>query len=325
MKVMSFAVALAAIALGAGAGRAQTLPDFTKIKVQTAKVAPNLYFLTGSPGIDPGHPEAAGCRIAVLAGPDGVLMVDASYAQETPAIVAAIQAITPAPIRFLVNTHAHPDHTGGNANFAKLGALIFASETARTGIEKPLPPFARAIAAPDTDPTRLPVVTYGVGAPIKLRLDGELVDIIAVAPAHTDGDTIVRFEHADVIMVGDFYRNYGYPFVDAAYGGSLDGTIAAIDAVLALAGPATKIAAGHGTVVQRDALVAYRAMIVDVEARVRKLIDAGKSEQDVVAANVTAAYDATTPGGNSPLPVGRGTSSQRFVKAVYAALKARSK
>jgi cyclase len=322
---MKFVIAVIALVGAVAPAHAQALPDFTKITIQTTKVAPNLYLLTGSPGIDPGHPEAAGCRIAVLVGSDGVLMVDASYAPESAAVLAAIKAITTAPIRFLIDTHSHPDHTGGNANFAKLGALIFARETARTDIEKPLPPFARAAAAPETDATRLPVVTYGIGDPIKIRLDGEIVDLISVGPAHTDGDTIVRFEHAGVIMIGDFYRNYGYPFVDTSNGGSLDGVLAAVDTVLALAGPNTKLAPGHGTTVQRDALVAYRAMIVDVEARAQKLVAGGKTEQEVVAAKLTAPYDAKTPGALDPLPAGLGTSADRFVKAVYATLKARAK
>src|SRR5262249_6628774 len=162
-------------------------------------------------------------RIGVLVGPDGVFMVDASYASVTDKVVAAIRQVNAGPIRFLVNTHSHPDHTGGDANFARLGALVIAREEARIDIARPLPAIAAAAAAgatsPDDDPNRLPVLTFSLGGPVKVHFDGETIDIIAVPASHTDGDAIIRFENADVMMIGDFYRSYGYPFADTMTGG----------------------------------------------------------------------------------------------------------
>jgi cyclase len=207
--------------------------DYAKIEILTAKVAPNLYMLSGSAGADPGHEDAAGGRIGVLAGPDGIFMVDAQYAQITDKVVAAIRKISPEPIRFLVNTHVHGDHTAGNANFVKMGALLFAREELRDEMLRAPAPSATGNPAPARDPARLPVVTYGMGDPVKLRLNGEIVDLIPVRAAHTGGDTMIRFENADAIMIGDFYRNYGYPFIDTNNGGTLE----ALEATMKIAGP----------------------------------------------------------------------------------------
>ncbi len=166
--------------------------------------------------------------------------------------------------------------------------------------------------SPARDPARLPVITYGLGDPVKFRMDGEVVDLIPVRAAHTGGDTMVRFENADVIMIGDFYRNYGYPFIDTNNGGTLKGALEALDAVMKLAGPNTKLIPGHGTIINRSDIVPYRDMILGVQAKVQQMINQGKSEQEVLAAKVTAPYDAKVPGGL--LPAGTGTSADRFVQ-----------
>jgi cyclase len=309
--VMVATIALSAWALGQGI-------DYAKIEILTEKIAPNLYILSGSAGADPGHEDAAGGRIGVLAGPDGIFMVDSQYAQITDKVVAAIRKISSGPIRFLVNTHVHPDHTAGNANFVKMGALLFAREELREEMLRPPARPGAGNAAPG-DPARLPVVTYGMGDPVKLRLNGEIVDLIPVRAAHTGGDTMIRFENADVIMIGDFYRNYGYPFIDTNNGGSLKGALEALDATMKLAGPNTRLIPGHGTIINRTDIVPYRDMILSVQAKVQQMINAGKSEQEVLAAKVTAPYDAKVPGGLSP--AGAGTSADRFVSMVYSQLK----
>jgi glyoxylase-like metal-dependent hydrolase (beta-lactamase superfamily II) len=232
--------------------------------------------------------------------------------------VAAIRKISPEPIRFLVNTHLHIDHTGGNANFVRMGALLFAREELREEMSRPAP-SAAGNAAPARDPARLPVVTYGLGDPVKLRLNGEIVDLIAVRAAHTGGDTMIRFENADAIMIGDFYRNYGYPFIDTNNGGTLKGALEALDTTMKLAGPNTRLIPGHGTIIHRTDIIPYRDMILGVEAKVQQMISEGKSEQEVLTAKVTAPYDAKVPGGL--LPAGAGTSADRFVSMVYSQLK----
>src|ERR1700761_2063426 len=199
------AVTITALAVAQGPGI-----NYAKVQFIPQQLAPNVYILTGSPGADAGHPEAAGGRIGVLAGPEGVLMVDATYAPLSDKLAAAIKQINPGPIRFLIDTHYHPDHTGGNPNFAKKGALIFAREEVRQALVTPPPPAVLAAvgdAASWTDPGRLPIMTYGSGATVTIHLDGETVDLIPLPSGHTNGDTMVRFENANVIMVGDFYRN----------------------------------------------------------------------------------------------------------------------
>ncbi|MDB6013212.1 MAG: Glyoxylase, beta-lactamase superfamily [Gammaproteobacteria bacterium] len=316
-------LALAAVLLlTAALARAQGI-NFPKTELLTQQLAPHFYTLTGSPGVDPGHLEGAGGRIGVLVGPEGVFMVDATYAPLSDKVVAAIRKLSAAPIRFLVDTHSHPDHTGGNPNFAKLGALVLAREEVWQTLSLPLPPaIAAAIgsAAGQTDPARLPVLTYGLGAQLKFRLNGETVDVIALPPAHTNGDTIVKFENANVIMIGDFYRNYGYPFIDSAHGGSFAGVLQALDKLRELAGPDTKLVPGHGTVITRADLPPYRDMIVSVQKTVQQMIHDGKTRQDILSAKVTAPYDASVPGGQTPLPAGLGTSADRFVSEIYEEL-----
>ena len=292
--------------------------DYAKIEILTEQIGPNLYILSGSAGADPGHQDAAGGRIGILVGPDGIFMVDAQYAQITDKVVAAIRKISPEPIRFLVNTHVHGDHTAGNANFAKMGALLFAREELREEMLRPPTPAGNA--TPARDPARLPVITYGLGDPVKLRINSEIVDLIPVRAAHTGGDTMIRFENADVIMIGDFYRNYGYPFIDTNNGGTLKGALEALDATMQLAGPNTRLIPGHGSIIHRTDIVPYRDMVLDIQAKVQRMISEGKSEQDVLAAKVTAPYDAKVPGGL--LPAGAGTSADRFVSMVYSQLKA---
>ncbi len=289
--------------------------DYAKIEIETEKVAPNLYMLSGSGGADANHPDAAGGRIGILAGPDGIFMVDSQYTQITDRVVAAIRKISPEPIRFFTNTHVHIDHTGGNGNFAKMGAVLIAREELRDEL---LHPPGRA--ATPAEPARLPMITYGMGDPVKLHMNGETVDLIPVRAAHTGGDTMVRFENADVMMIGDFYRNFGYPFIDTANGGTLKGAIEALDQTMKIAGPNTRLIPGHGTIIKRDDIVPYRRMILDVQSKVEQMIRAGKTQQEVLAAHVTAAWDAKVPGGL--LPAGAvGTSADRFVAMVYQQLQ----
>lgn len=314
---------ITALSIGASFAQAQGI-DFDKTAFTAQQLAPNVYTLTGSPGTDPGHPEAAGGRIGFIAGPDGVLMVDASYAPLAPKALAAIRKITPGPIRYLVDTHSHPDHTGGNPFFARQGALIIAREEAWQDLNQPPPPALLAAigrAASYTDPARLPTITYGPNSMLKILMDGETIDIIAAPPGHTNGDTLVRFENADVMMIGDIYRNYGYPFVDPAHGGTFKGMLAAIDLTQKIADRGTKLVPGHGGIITRDDLVPYREMIVAVAARVQAMIAADRSLDQVLAAKLTAPYDARVRGGLDPLPAGLGNSADRFIGAIYAEIK----
>ena len=294
--------------------------DFSKIEIATDQIAPNLYMLSGSAGLDPAHEDAAGGRIGVLAGPDGILMVDAQYGELADKVLAAIRRISAAPVRFLVNTHIHRDHTGGNAFFAKMGATIFAREELREGMGN----ATRTVngnRVPANDPAAIPVVTYGMGEPVRLHMNGEVVDLIAVRAAHTGGDTMIRFENANAIMIGDYYRNYGYPFIDIANGGSLKGMLEALDATMKIARPDTRLIPGHGTTIKRADLIPYRDMVSDIAGKVQQLVVQGKSREDVLAAHVTAPYDGGVPGGLLPAAGAGGTSADRFISEVYQELK----
>src|SRR5213594_4281479 len=273
-KAMRLFLALLVAASVSTLVRAQGGIQYDKIEIKTDKVAPNLYMLSGSEGVDPGHPDGAGGRIGVLAGPDGIFMVDSQYLQIGDKVLAAVRRIDPGPIRFLVNTHIHGDHTAGNATFAKLGAVLLAREELREGMmRQPATAATSATLAtlatgPARDPARLPVVTYGMGDPVRFRMNGETIELIPVRAAHTGGDTMVRFVNADAIMIGDFYRNYGYPFIDTNNGGSLKGALEALDATMKLAGPNTKLIPGHGTIIKREDIIPYRDMILAVQAKV---------------------------------------------------------
>ena len=314
----AFLVCVAVAAMSASVW-AQGGIQYDKIEIKTDKLAQNLYMLSGSEGVDPGHPDGAGGRIGVLAGPDGIFMVDSQYLQIGDRVLAAVRRIDSGPIRFLVNTHIHGDHTAGNATFAKLGAVLFAREELREGLARQP---ATTPPAPPRDPARLPIVTYGMGDPVRLRMNGETVELIPVRAAHTGGDTVVRFVNADVIMIGDFYRNFGYPFIDTNNGGSLKGALEGLELTMKIAGPGTRLIPGHGTSINKTDIIPYRDMMLAVQSKVQQLIAQGKTLQDVLAAKVTAPYDAKVPGGL--LPAGAaGTSADRFVSMVYAESRGR--
>ena len=237
----------------------------------------------GRTALDPAHPDGSGGRAMALFGPDGVLMVDTQNRQVAEKTLKALRSFTDGPIRILVNTHIHSDHTGANAFFAKQGALIYAQENLRNEMLRPPP--ARQGAAPALDMAGVPVATYNYnpatpGEPaVTFNMNGETVDFIPMMPSHTAGDTIVRFRKANVIYIEDFYRNFGYPFADQANGGSIKGMLEAVDLIEKLAGPDTTLVPGHGTLVKKDDLLPYRAMLVDILAKVKTLRDQGKSLQ----------------------------------------------
>src|SRR5712692_3019990 len=296
----------------------QTPWDKIDIKV-TAKMSPNLFVLHGSEGLDPAHPDASGGRAMALFGPDGVLMVDTENRQVAEKTLKTIRSFTDAPIKVVVNTHIHSDHTGANAFFAKQGAIIFAQENLRSQMLRP-PARANGQPAPSPDPAGVPVATYSYNAAapgqpaVTFNMNGETVDFIPMMPSHTAGDTIVRFRKANVIYIEDFYRNFGFPFADQANGGSIKGMLDAVDLLEKMAGPGTTLVPGHGTLVKKKDLLDYRAMLVEILAKVKTLRDQGKSLKEVLAANLTAPYEKTTQGDTQQ-------SKDRFITEVYDEVK----
>jgi glyoxylase-like metal-dependent hydrolase (beta-lactamase superfamily II) len=291
-----------------------------KIQIMvTSKMSPNLFVLHGSEALDPAHPDASGGRAMALFGPDGVLMVDTENRQVADKTLAAIRSFTQAPIKILVNTHVHSDHTGANAFFAKQGAVIYSQENLRNEMLR-VPPRANGQPAPAPDMAGIPVATYSYnkateGQPaVTFNMNGEIVDFIPMMPSHTAGDTIVRFRKANVIYIEDFYRNFGYPFADQSNGGSIKGMLDAIDLIEKLADARTTLIPGHGTLVKKQDLLPYRAMLVDITAKVTTMRNQGKSLKDVLAANLTGPYDKTTLGDTQQ-------SKDRFITEVYDEVK----
>jgi glyoxylase-like metal-dependent hydrolase (beta-lactamase superfamily II) len=284
----------------AGLALAQAPVDYSKVEIQTVKLAPNFYVLNGSGG-----------PVGVLTGPDGVLLVDSQFAPLTEKIVAAIKQVSNAPIRFLINTHVHPDHTGGNENLGKMGVVIFSRDELRNRLAHPAP-AANGTPGTPAPAMALPVVTYS--GPVTFHMDGEDVEAIPVPKAHTDGDTMVRFPNANVIMIGDFFRSLGFPNIDRTNGGSLNGMLAGIDAAIKLSNAQTKIVPGHGEITDRAGLMAHRDMIIAIRDKIAPLVAQGKTLPEVVAAKPTADFDAKVPQAS--------TTSERFIGQVYAELKA---
>ena len=195
----------------------------------------------------------------MLIGDDGVLMIDDQFAPLTEKIMAAVKALSQKPVRLLVNTHVHGDHTGGNENVGKLGINILAQDNVRVRLLKGVNGAAPAA------PVALPLVTYS--DKVQLHLDGEDVQIGKFPPAHTDGDSYIRFPKIDVIHVGDVFRTVGYPTVDGPNGGTVKGTIEALQMIVDMAGPNTKIVPGHGVVVNRDQVASFRAATIEAQKR----------------------------------------------------------
>lgn len=292
-------LAIVALNLSANAfGQGQV--DYSKVQITTEKLAPNFYVLNGQGG-----------AIGVLTGADGVLMVDSQFAPLTDKIVAAIKQVSNEPIRFLINTHVHPDHTGGNANLAKMGVVIFAREELRDRLMHPAP-AANGTPGTPAPAAALPVVTYD--APITFHMDGEEVHAIPIPRAHTDGDTLVQFPNANVIMIGDFFRSIQYPNIDRNNGGSLKGTLEGLDAAIKLCNAQTKVVPGHGPVTDRAAIIAQRDIIIAVRDKIAPMVSQGKTLQEVLASKPTAEYDSKVPNSD--------TTTERFVTQVYQELKA---
>ena len=270
--------ALAVALVAAGAADAQQ--DFSKVEIRTTALRGGVYMLAG-----------AGGNMGLSTGEDGLFLIDDEYAPLTEKIGKAIAAIQKGPVRFLLNTHWHGDHTGGNENLGKAGVLIVAQDNVRQRMstDQFTKAFGRKVEA--SPKAALPVVTFN--DTITFHLNGDTIHAFHVPPAHTDGDSVIVFEKADVIHTGDVFFNGFYPFIDVSSGGSIDGMIAAAQRIHDMAGPDTQIIPGHGPLGDREQLAAYVGMLRQVRDAVAKLVDAGKSRDEAIAAKPTTDLDPT--------------------------------
>jgi len=270
----------APVAFLALSGFAWGQQDFSKVQIQTVDVAPGVHMLVGSGG-----------NIGVSSGSDGVLIIDDQYAPLTEKIRAAVSAIHKDPIRFVVNTHWHGDHTGGNENLGGAGAVIVAHESVRRRMSSEHISEFMKRTTPASPKGALPVMTFTEN--VSFHVNGDELYVFHVDPAHTDGDSIVHWKKANVFHMGDLYFSAGFPFIDLESGGAFDGVIAAADKVLALANDSSKIIPGHGPLSTKKELTAYRDMLKTIRSRIHSQVTSGKSLDEVKASRPTKEWDET--------------------------------
>lgn len=281
-------------------GAALAQQSFAGVEIEATEVAEGIHMLTG-----------AGGNIAVLSGWEGVILVDAQFAPLTERIVEAVAELSPAPIRFLINTHWHGDHTGGNEGFARRGSVIVAHENTRErmSVEQFLEDLDRRV--PPSPRGALPVVTFTEA--MTFHMNDEEIHAFHVTPAHTDGDTVVHFRTADVLHLGDLFFNGSYPFVDLSSGGSVAGMIEAVGRVLAMVTPETRLIPGHGPLATPAELHDYHRVVKSVYHRVSALRAEGLTLDQIVEARPSAGWDEEW---------GRGfISGDAFVRTVYRSLE----
>jgi cyclase len=254
--------ALAALLLTFAASAAAQAPNMDNVQIRVERIAPGVAILFGRGG-----------NIGLSYGSDGNILIDDQYAPLTERILAAIRTLDPDPIRFVINTHWHGDHTGGNENVGRTGAVIVAHDNVRRRMS--MDQVVRGEAVRPSPTGALPVVTFSEG--VTFHLNGDDIRVVHVEHAHTDGDALVYWTRANVLHMGDTFFNGLLPFIDLDSGGSIDGAIVAVEAGLALANDGTVIIPGHGPIARRADLVRYRDMLVDLRSRVGQGIAAGRT------------------------------------------------
>ncbi|MFN0046730.1 MAG: MBL fold metallo-hydrolase [Sphingorhabdus sp.] len=295
MKMLSTLFALATVAVPASA-LAQN--DFSTVEIKAQELAPGVAVLFG-----------AGGNIGVSYGEDGTVLIDDQFAPLTGKIQSAVASLGAQPVKFLINTHWHFDHSGGNENLGKAGAIIMAHDNVRVRMAAGATVAGNVV--PPAAKVALPVITYAEG--LKLHLNGEEVRVIHMPAGHTDGDSIIHWTKSNVIHMGDlFMLQISFPFVDVGSGGDVRGFVAAADKVLAIANDQTKIIPGHGAIATKADLQNHRNMIATVIAKVEAAIKAGKTLDQIKASRPADGFGVKADGF---------ISADSFVETVYAQLK----
>ena len=258
-------------------------PDFANAAIRTTDLGHRTFLLEGASG-------TVGGNVAVAVGDDGVIVVDDMYGPMYGKLKAAIAAITPLPVRYVVNTHFHRDHTGGNESFARDGAVVVAHENVKRVLASGSRSGLTCAVTPPAPEMALPKQTYR--DKMALELGGRTAQLRHPVDVHTDGDTTIWLADANILITGDLAFFGRYPNIDFLYGGSIDGMIRGVDELLQSVRPDTRIIPGHGPAGTTATLREFRAMLADARERIAKLKAAGKTEEEVVAARPTADYDA---------------------------------
>jgi cyclase len=276
-------IALAAIAQAEPCLPPTPVPDFDKAAIKTTDLGNRTYMLEGVGG-------AVGGNVTIAVGDEGAIVVDNMFAQMYGKIKAAIAAVTSQPVRYVVNTHFHRDHTGGNEAFGKDGAVIVAHENVKRVLASGSRNGLNCAVTPPVSESALPKETYKDTMTLKLR--GRSAELRHPADVHTDGDTTIYFADANVLVAGDLVFYGRYPNIDFVYGGSIDGMIRGTDELLNFAREDTTIVPGHGPAGNKAMMRDYRTMLAAARERIATLKAAGKTEDEVVALKPTADYDA---------------------------------
>jgi cyclase len=274
------------LAISGSVAIAQPQQDFSKVEIKTQQLAAGLYYLEGQGG-----------NIGVSVGDDGVFLIDDQFAPLSEKIIAAVKALSDKPIRFVFNTHHHGDHTGGNGNLGKTGAIIVSHENVRTRLAAGFTGTDLTKALTAEQKLGLPMVTFENA--VDFHLNGHTIHAMHVAPAHTDGDSFVIFKDLNIIHTGDVFRTTSYPRADATANGSVLGILAAYETLLANSDANTRFLPGHGVVSKRSDVEAQLKMLNTIKDRVQAGIKAGKTLEQVQAAKPTVEFDAQWSGGNA--------------------------
>ena len=307
MKLRSTPAWFVCLSLLAAPALAQNNNDPSKVKLVVNNLAPGISMIEGVEGF-------AGGNVGVSAGNDGVFIIDDELDTMTPKLQAELGKLSKQPLRFVLNTHWHGDHTGGNAAFGGSGAVILAHDNVRIRLSAAELEKAKdkVVAKPGAG---LPVVTFAQD--VTLHLNGDDVHAFHVPPAHTDGDVVVQFTKANIVHTGDLFVIPGYPFVDLDSGGNFEGFIGAADAILAVCNDQTQIMPGHGKVSHKSDLQAWRDRLEQIRQRVAKLIKQGKTLEQAIAAKPTAEFDEKAGSGF--------ISPDKIVEAAYKSISAKGK